>query len=200
MTKNKTNTSKRGSRNDQQKKCWTSQKRKSAKGSEMESLKYAQDFPKIHLRVLRKIALRKCPKMHMPTRVHRDVPKHPQIENTTISLYCQQKTLEKRPKKGRPSRPFGGPLGSFGGPWAPKFRRWRFGAPLEALGAPKAPKFTKHMSGRGGVARLRLVSLSKRETCLLQPLCFYFLSFCLRARFPLRERRDSSARAQTMFF
>ena len=82
----------------------------------MESLKYVHNFPQNHLRVLRRTDLRKCPKTYLPARVHRDIPKHPKTENITISLYCQQKSLETRPKQSLPMRPFGGPLEI---PWGP---------------------------------------------------------------------------------
>ena len=82
----------------------------------MESLKYVHNFPQNHLRVLRRTDLRKCPKTYLPARVHRDIPKHPKIENITISLYCQQISLETRPKQSLPMRPFGGPLEI---PWGP---------------------------------------------------------------------------------
>ncbi len=108
--------SKRGSQNEDNLCFRTSKKRNVAKGSKMESLKYAHYFPQNHLRALRRTDLRKYPKTNLPARVHRDIPKHPKIENITISLYCQQISLETRPKQSLPMRPFGGPLEI---PWGP---------------------------------------------------------------------------------
>ena len=98
----------------------------------MESLKYVHNFPQNHLRVLRRTDLRKCPKTYLPARVHRDVPKHPKIENITISLYPQQNSLETRPKRNLPMR-------SFGGLWKPFGPQGTTREPKGPQGRPKDP-------------------------------------------------------------
>ena len=94
--------SKRWSENERKRCFRSSKKRDSAKGSKMESLKYSQDLPTNHIKVLRKAAWRKWPKTCLPARVQREGPKRPKSENSSISLYCQQKYNKNTRKRNLP--------------------------------------------------------------------------------------------------
>ena len=109
MTKNKKITSKRGSENERKKWFGALKKRIVAQHSKTESLKYAQDFHQIHLKVLRKHALRKRPQTCLPARVQREGPKWPGSRNSIISLYRQHFSPNSGPKKGSPREAPGGP-------------------------------------------------------------------------------------------
>ncbi len=109
MTKNKKITSKRGSENERKMWSGANKKRICAQDSKTESLKYAQDFHKIHLGVLRKHALRKTPQTYLPARVQREGPKRPGSGNINISLYCPHFSPNSGPKKGSPREAPGGP-------------------------------------------------------------------------------------------